>query len=313
MTPDKTSSVLCVKLFYERASRGRQSEQAATLAIGLAWLALPLLVGPSLAEALNNFVLVQRTTFSIGLWALWVLGLLAILIPGPFSLAIMRVGAPSVTAVVLWALIKNGISFLGFIGMISVCLVTALALSAPIGDRFSDAASYGDERRFLLRAPGPVVVFFGPLAWVIVVFGFLTGPFALLEKRYFFGSALCFVGFSFAAVAFNAIYQLGKRWVVLVPAGIVFHDHLSFGDPTLITRNQLLSLSPARQGTNSLDLSQGSFGLLLEITCRDPLSILLKKGYRKTTNENSVVESFLINPTRPNVLLMEAQKRGLKV
>ena len=277
------------------------------------WISLPLLCGPSLADSLNDFKLLLRTTVSISLWTFWVLILLSTLIATPISLAIIRIGAPAAAALSLWSALETSGSVSGIIGLAASAITACVALSAPLGDRFSDGASYGDERRFLLRAPGPVLLLLGPLAWLTSVAGLTVGPILLLNKNFLFGSLISLCGFPLAALASNAIYQLGKRWLVLVPAGILLHDHLSVGDPTLIPRNQLANFSPAKVETNALDLSQNSFGLSLEIKCLTPLSMMLRTGTRKTTNETSIVESFLINPVRPNVLLAEAQKRGLRV
>jgi len=277
------------------------------------WISLPLLCGPSLADSLNDFKLLLRTTVSISLWTFWVLILLSTLIATPISLAIIRIGAPAAAALSLWSALETSGSVSGIIGLAASAITACVALSAPLGDKFSDGASYGDERRFLLRAPGPVLLLLGPLAWLTSVAGLTVGPILLLNKNFLFGSLISLCGFPLAALASNAIYQLGKRWLVLVPAGILLHDHLSVGDPTLIPRNQLANFSPAKVETNALDLSQNSFGLSLEIQCLTPLSMMLRTGTRKTTNETSIVESFLINPVRPNVLLAEAQKRGLRV
>jgi len=277
------------------------------------WISLPLLCGPSLADSFNDFKLLLRTTVSISLWTFWVLILLSTLIATPISLAIIRIGAPAAAALSLWSALETSGSVSGIIGLAASAITACVALSAPLGDRFSDGASYGDERRFLLRAPGPVLLLLGPLAWLTSVAGLTVGPILLLNKNFLLGSLISLCGFPLAALASNAIYQLGKRWLVLVPAGILLHDHLSVGDPTLIPRNQLANFSPAKVETNALDLSQNSFGLSLEIQCLTPLSMMLRTGTRKTTNETSIVESFLINPVRPNVLLAEAQKRGLRV
>ena len=277
------------------------------------WISLPLICGPSLADSFNDFKLLLRTTVSISLWTFWVLILLSTLIATPISLAIIRIGAPAAAALSLWSALETSGSVSGIIGLAASAIAACVALSAPLGDRFSDGASYGDERRFLLRAPGPVLLLLGPLAWLTSVAGLTVGPILLLNKNFLFGSLISLCGFPLAALASNAIYQLGKRWLVLVPAGILLHDHLSVGDPTLIPRNQLANFSPAKVETNALDLSQNSFGLSLEIRCLTPLSMMLRTGTKKTTNETSIVESFLINPVRPNVLLAEAQKRGLRV
>ena len=292
---------------------GRRSESLSIWIIRVLWLALPLLCGPSLEKSFHDLDSLLRTTVSISLWTLWALIFVATLITSPISLAIVRIGVPAAAALCLWCSLETDGSTSGIIGFVASGFATSIALSAPLGDKFSDGASYGDERRFLLRAPGPVSLFFGPLAWLITVTGLTLGPTLLLNQNFLLGSLLSLCGLPLAAIASNAIYQLGKRWIILVPAGIVLHDHLSVGDPTLINRNQLTNLSPAVIGTDALDLSQGSFGLSLQVSCSTPLSIMLRKGTKRNVSENSIVESFLINPARPNVLLAEAEKRNMRI
>ena len=310
MTVQKPSSLLFVKLLFND-TLGRRSESVTTGIMRVIWLSLPLFCGPALADSFNDFELLLRTTVSISLWAFWALILLSTLLPTPVSLAIIRIGAPAAAALSLWSALETGGSVAGIVGLTVSAVATSVAISAPLGDRFSDGASYGDERRFLLRAPGPVLLLFGPLAWLTFLAGLTLGPLLLLNKNFLLGAVVTLCGFPLSAIAANAIYRLGKRWVVLVPAGVLLHDYLSVGDPTLIPRNQIADFSPAKAKTDALDLSQNSFGLSLEIRCFTPLSMMLKKGTRKIINESSTVENFMINPARPNAVLAEAHKRGL--
>ena len=264
-----------MKLLFKE-TLGRRSESVTTGIMRVIWICLPLLCGPSLADSFNDFKLLLRTTVSISLWVFWVLILLSTFIATPISLAVIRIGAPAAAALSLWSALETNGSVSGIIGLVASTVAACVALSAPLGDRFSDGASYGDERRFLLRAPGPVLLLFGPLAWLTSLAGFTVGPILLLNKNFLFGSLISLCGFPLSVLASNAIYQLGKRWLVLVPAGILLLDHLSVGDPTLIPRNQLANFSPAKVETNALDLSQNSFGLSLEIQCLTPLSMMLR-------------------------------------
>ena len=312
MTVKKPSSLLFVELLSDKTF-GRRSESLSLGILRAIWLLIPLLCGPSLQKSLHDFESLLRTTVSIGLWSFWVLIFLATLITAPISLAIVRIGIPATAGLSIWSSLEAGESTSGIIGLTASGLAALIALSAPLGDRFSDGASYGDERRFLLKAPGPVALIFGPLAWIATLAGLSLGPVLLLNKNFLLGILLSLIGLPISVIASNAIYQLGKRWIILVPAGIVLHDHLAVGDPTLITRNQLENFSPAVIGTDALDLSQGSFGLPLEIRCSTPLSMMLKKGTMRNVNESSIVENFLITPVRPNVLLAEAEKRNLRI
>ena len=208
------------------AGGSRRSETTASWVLRVLWLALPLAVGPAVAESLNDAQSPVRTTASVGLWALWAVGLLATLVPRPLSLAGVRLGGPAAFATGVWAAVATGLSPAGLAGLVAGALVAGVSVSAPVGDRFVDGASYGDERRFLLRAPGPVVVLMAPLAWVVAVAGVVTGPLLVADGSLTAGIPACIVGLPAAGLAARAIHQLGRRWVVLVPAGLVLHDHL---------------------------------------------------------------------------------------
>ena len=293
------------------AGGNRRSETTASWVLRILWLVLPLAVGPAVAEGLSDAPGPVRTTASAGLWALWAVGLLATLVPRPLSLAGVRLGGPAAFATGVWAAATD-LSPASMAGLVAGALVAGVSVSAPVGDRFVDGASYGDERRFLLRAPGPVVVLMAPLAWVVAVAGVVTGPLLVADGSLTAGIPACIVGLPAAGLAVRAIHQLGRRWVVLVPAGLVLHDHLAVADPTLIPRTQVSSVAPAATHTTATDLSQGAFGLALEVRCRDPLNMALRHGRRGSgAGSRTPVGAFLCTPARPDVLLAEAAARRL--
>ena len=293
------------------AGGNRRSETTASWVLRILWLVLPLAVGPAVAEGLSDAPGPVRTTASAGLWALWAVGLLATLVPRPLSLAGVRLGGPAAFAIGVWAAATD-LSPASMAGLVAGALVAGVSVSAPVGDRFVDGASYGDERRFLLRAPGPVVVLMAPLAWVVAVAGVVTGPLLVADGSLIAAIPACIVGLPAAGLAVRAIHQLGRRWVVLVPAGLVLHDHLAVADPTLIPRTQISSVTPAATHTTATDLSQGAFGLALEVRCRGPLNMALRHGRRGSgVGSRTPVGAFLCTPARPDVLLAEAAARRL--
>ena len=128
------------------------------------WVLLPLALGPAVAEALHDLSPGPRSTASIALWLLWAVGLTVTLVPLPATLTALRLGVPALATVALWSAPAGTDAFRTTAGLAATTLVVAAAFSASTSDRFVDGASYGDERRFLLRAPGPVALVLGPLA-----------------------------------------------------------------------------------------------------------------------------------------------------
>ena len=273
------------------------------------WVLLPVLAGPLVADALHDLDPGPRSTGSALLWALWAVGLIATLVPLPVTLTALRLGGPAVAVLAAWAAVTTDDAVHAVLGLACGALVALATFTAPVADRFVDGASYGDERRFLLRAPGPVAVILGPLATVVALAGATVGPILLLDRRWVVGVVAFAVGLAVTALAVRALHRLARRWVVLVPAGFVLHDHLALAEPTLLQRAGLERIAAAPADTRALDLTQRARGLALEVRCRKPHDILPADG--RTATEMTAVEAFLCSPARPDVVLAEAARRRL--
>ena len=276
-----------------------------------AWVLLPLALGPAVAEALHDLSPGPRSTASIALWLLWAVGLTVTLVPLPVTLTALRLGVPALAAVALWSAPSGTGAFRTTAGLAATTLVVAAAFSASTSDRFVDGASYGDERRFLLRTPGPVVLMLGPMATLAALAGLTIGPVLLLDARWVAGGLAIALGVPTTALAVRALHRLSRRWIVLVPAGLVLHDHLALAEPTLLQRAGLARIGPAAVDTDAVDFTQQARGLALEVRCREPHDVL--PAGRGRTTEVAAIEAFLCSPNRPDVVLDEAGRRRLPV
>ncbi len=276
-----------------------------------AWVVLPLALGPAVAEALHDLSPGPRSTASTALWLLWAVGLTVTLVPLPVTLTALRLGVPALAAVALWSAPAGTDAFRTTAGLAATTLVVAVAFSASTSDRFVDGASYGDERRFLLRTPGPVVLMLGPMATLAALAGLTIGPVLLLDARWVAGGLAVALGVPTTALAVRALHRLSRRWIVLVPAGLVLHDHLALAEPTLLQRAGLARIGPAAVDTDAIDFTQQARGLALEVRCREPHDVL--PAGRGRTTEVAAIEAFLCSPNRPDVVLDEAGRRRLPV
>ena len=276
-----------------------------------AWVVLPLALGPAVAEALHDLSPGPRSTASTALWLLWAVGLTVTLVPLPATLTALRLGVPALAAVALWSAPAGTDAFRTTAGLAATTLVVAAAFSASTSDRFVDGASYGDERRFLLRTPGPVVLMLGPVATLAALAGLAIGPVLLLDARWVAGGLAVALGVPTTALAVRALHRLSRRWIVLVPAGLVLHDHLALAEPTLLQRAGLARIGPAAVDTDAADFTQQARGLALEVRCREPHDVL--PAGRGRTTEVAAIEAFLCSPNRPDVVLDEAGRRRLPV
>ena len=276
-------------------------------ALRAVWLVQPVTLGPALADGFHD--LDGHTFLSVSAWVLWGLGLLATLVPRPVTLTTIRIGGPAAAALSVWTATTVDDTALVAVALGGAFVLGVLSHWPAVADTCVDGASYGDEKRFLLRAPGPVVLALGPLAWALTVAGVVVGPLLLASGDSAVGSAACVAGLPIAAASARALHHLHRRWIVLVPAGFVLHDHLALADPTLLPRDALTSVGPASADTDAHDLTQAARGMALEVRCREPHD--LRPASRDGSAEVVVTEAFLCAPARPDAVLAEAKRRRL--
>lgn len=285
----------------------------------LVWAVQPITSGSAFALALDSASRPVAITATIGLWVLWAIALAAAMTPLPISLAVVRVIMPAAPVALLAAI--AAIDAPGahraaiIISVIATTTAAGIALSAPVGDRFVDGASYGDERRMLLRPS--VVVLAGPVivAWGVAAAGMILGPLLLAARHWWWGAAAIVVGVPLGLLAFRALYSLTQRWAVFVPAGIVLRDPITLAEPVLFRRDGIAFIGPALTTSEADDLTAGASGLALEMRLVANTALPIKDGSlpRSAPISPTTVDSVLIAPSRPGALLEEAARRGVRV
>jgi len=278
------------------------------------WFVLPVTAGAAIADALDGFADGARLAIVLGAWLVWALGLAATAVLLPVSLTAIRILTPAAVVATAWAIATAGGSAPGIIGLVVAGAAATVAFVAFVGDRFVDGASYGDERRMLLRPPTRLLLGPVPVAWALTVASAVTGPLLLAHQRWMLGSILTVVAIPIAALGARALHQLSLRWIVFVPTGMVLHDLGVLTEPVLFRRTAIERLGVAIAGTPAKDLSNRAAGLLLECELTDPAPLGLRRIDRsQATAELTDVRRFLFAPSRPGALLDEAEGRRIAV
>ena len=280
------------------------------------WVLVPFTTGELIGEALSQADDPFRTTVSVTAWASWVVVLVAIAVARPVTLTLSRLGAVGALAAALWASIEvggrddaDGVLILLGIG---TAVLAVFALHLPgVGDRFVDGISYGDEKRFLLRAPGPVlIVALGPSV-AIVVIGIAAGPLLLADERWIAGAVVTILGWLAAWFPLNALHRLTNRFLVFVPNGLVVHDPSVIREPVLFVTREIAGLAPAAPDTIATDFTSNALGLALELRLAAAAQIPVVTG--RTETEEQTVRSLLVAPSRPGAVVTTALERGLPI
>ena len=272
------------------------------------WAVLPVALGPSLDDALAARSAPVGLVAEALLWSGWAIGLVAVLVPRTVSLTTVRILSPLALVTALGAAFAGGVTAGDLLGGATTAAIVVVAFTPQIGEAFVDGSSYGPERRLPLRPPAALL--FGPVefAAALVGIGAVVGPLLLAAHQWLPGTILCVVGPIAAVFAARALHGLSRRWLVLVPGGIVVHDPLTLGDPVLMPNESLASVAPAPADTDATDLTQRASGLAVEIRLSEPGEFVLLRPGR---NEGEIVTTaaVLVTPSRPAELIDEVGTR----
>lgn len=308
-----------------RLGRAVLSARGAAVA---AWL--PVAAGSLYADALASASddAGFRSAVSAGLWGVFAAALAAMVLPGPLALTAVRVAVPANLAASVWALavIDDRMWLSHGVALAAAAVAVVAVLHPAFGDAVTDASSYGAERRFLLRAPGPVLLTLVAPMWLLTCAGAAAGPLLLADRRWAAGAAATLIGWPAALLAGRALHRLARRWLVFVPAGLVVHDHLTLAQPVLLTRSEIASVGPApadatdaadaidmadTDPANTADLTAAALGLALEVRLTGPAELPVVAGLRR--EKGRAVTALLVSPTLPARVLAAAGDRGIPI
>jgi len=241
---------------------------------------LPVATGTALADATARWSTAPSRLAAVILWGVWAGGLFALFAPRPWGITLLRVVAPcGVLCVVLSVTSTSTPS--AVLAVVWSVGATALALSGPVSSAAANALAYGDERRFVLHVPMPLLL--GPLPAAVVVAGFgaVSGPLLLADGRYVVGALATLVGIPVAALVLRAVHPLAGRWFVLVPAGIAIADPLTLTEPVLVRREHIARLRRTTSTAfppDGLDLRLGTLAGGISMELSEPVEFGRRRG-----------------------------------
>jgi len=279
----------------------------------ITWGVLPLLIGPALGDALGEHSLAVARTASGLAWLTWAGILVAVALPTTVSLTALRIATPAALGVANWAAIAGDGGAPAALAVTGAALAVVAAFSPLTGEVFIDSSAYGHERRFALRVP--TALLFGPipLAGLVAVAGPIAAPLLLAARQWVAGVVVLAAGIPLAVFAIRALHGLARRWVVLVPAGLVLHDGHALVEAVLFPRGMIARLAPAEADGHPerRDLTVGALGLALELDLVEPVVISPLRRDRSVQVEP--VTALAFTPSRPGALLAAARERRIPV
>lgn len=246
--------------------------------------------------------------------AAWLVGVAGLAIPAVLTLTAARVAVPAAIPV-LGALASAGddVSTLDAAGGIIAALVAAVVVAQPeFGRRYVQASAYGREDRHLLRAP-PSYLLAAAVAWLLVVALGVGAAAGFHAENWWLGGVLTAATIATAAFSWPRWHRLGRRWLVLVPAGVVVHDHLVLGETLMIPAGEVEVLRLAPADTEAADLTGPAGGHAIEVLTRDPVTAIRAATPSQPGGTALHLRACLVAPTRPGRALTAARAYRLPV
>lgn len=224
-------------------------------------------------------------------WLCWTGIAIALLVPAPMSLTAVRSIAP--LAVVCSVIAASPLAVFAS--------VVALVLSSAsiFADAMVQGGAYGDERRFALRTPVP---YMAPtaIAWAAFSATLIGGTLFIAAQNYVIGVPLTVVGLFLARTVPARLHRLSRRWLVLVPAGVVLHDQLVLGETVMVQRRNISNIAVVPTAGESADLTGGVAGARIAVEIRESEKVVLSPITAKTLGTSIAlhVNGFSFAPRR---------------
>jgi hypothetical protein len=282
--------------------KGPDARNITVWMVRIAWVLLALVPVP-IGDAVAASGRTAQVVFTLTAWLVWAVGVGAVAWLSPVSLTAIRSLAPlAVVGLVVATLSRPGLAEAAVLWpLVAVALGVVAAFGAFLPDYAAahvQASAYGAESRLPLRVPVPQIA---PivLAWVLAVGSVAALLFALAGEVWWLAACFVAVAGLFVWVAATRLHRFARRWLVLVPAGIVVHDHLLLAETFMVKANAVTSVRIAESPGEALDLSGVTRGALLLVSMREAENLALSPYLARMlgTLDAVHVRSYAVAPT----------------
>ena len=269
----------------------------------IAWITAALLPN-SLMTNISQLGSHANVVLDAQSWTLWAIVLVALWVPHPIALTAGRMLSPLVVLIMGSRLGSAEWSPLAIFAVLLAAVTCVLIFTAEFGAEQAQAGAFGDERRFLLRPPAPLVL---PtiIGWLLFALALIGAPLVIASSPWPLAIPLAVIALVVLWFAPQRLHQLSRRWLVRVPAGWVVHDAVLLQDNILVRTHELQSMIPAPSTTKAFDLTGLTSGTPLEICMRDSMTVRLTPFAARLTKTLDVVhaKAILVSPTRSSAPL----------
>lgn len=254
----------------------------------------------------------QQQVPRVALWVAVAAAAVALTVTGPLGLTVARMATSLAVPAAVLAWLGGASAATGAAAVAVALLVTLVGMSAEVGEAMVQGAAYGEEQRFPLRVPAAMLAPVA-LSWVLWAAAVLGAVELLAHEVWLVGVAVA------AAAAFlswwlgQRFHRLARRWLVLVPAGVVVHDQVLLAETLMVQRSNVAAAGLALSGSEAFDLTGPAGGHAIDIAARDMVQGIFPASAKEPTGRAVHMQSFLVAPSRPGRALQAMAERKLPV
>jgi hypothetical protein len=267
-------------------------------ALRAATVATAVLVGLAISAAGDGRASGAALPGAVIWWVVVAALVVSLVVPGALGLTAVRMLGPLGVIAAAAALVAGADVAIGAAALTAALLTAAVAFAAETGEAMVQGAAYGDERRLPLRMPAAFLlpVALSWLVWcaVVVAAALLLGAHAWVPGG--FGAVLA-VAAGYAL--FQRLQRFSRRWLVVVPAGAVLHDHVVLGETLMLPTANVRSCGLALADTKAADLTGPAGGHALEIAVGEMVTPVFAATRTEPKGRAIHAAAFLVAPSRP--------------
>lgn len=276
------------------------------------WVSLLVVGGEAVQQSTAGRPAAVRAVATWGGGAIWLTGVMALAAASVVTLTAARAIVPLAVPAMVAAWFAGASTGVGALAVGVALAGSAVVCAAEFGRAFAQASAYGHEQRYPLRPP-PAYVVAAVTTWLLVAAALLAGPLLLAHRRWFVGSVLCAAAVVLAVWAWPRWHKLSRRWLVIVPVGVVIHDHLVLGETLMLRRHEVAGMRLAPADTQAFDLTGPASGHALEISTTESVTVTLAASPKEPRGRVIHLTACLVAPSRPGQALESVAERHLPV
>jgi hypothetical protein len=286
--------------------------RAVVWAARVGWLAVAIVGGAAIGEALSEHGRAVQVIGTAGAWTGWAVGAVALAVPSVVTLTAVRVVVPGSVVVAAIVLIDRADPTTGIALLAPALATSVLVATAEFGRGYIQASAYGAESRFGLRPPiGYLLACAG--TWLPTVVALVLALPALAGQAWILGTACLVVAAVGLVLLPRRWHQLSRRWLVLVPAGIVVHDPVVLADTLMLARRSVVAVALDDLGAatqKAADLTGPTPGLAVVIHLDEAVTAVLAPTPAHRDGRTIHLTALVVSPTRPGAVVRAVAKAG---